>query len=197
MKEIHPSILLAAYRQGVFPMAHPELDDEVYWYAPDPRGIIPVEGFHCPRRLKRTVDQGPFDVRYSTAFGEVIRACAAPREIGAATWISQGIVDAYCQLHQMGYAHSVEAWRGGELVGGLYGVALGGLFAGESMFFRATDASKVCLVHLVRRLRERGFVLLDVQFVNAHLEQFGAVEIARDEYERRLEAALAREVAFL
>jgi leucyl/phenylalanyl-tRNA--protein transferase len=197
MKRPGTDILLAAYRQGIFPMAHPEMGDEIYWYAPDPRGILPIEDFHCPNRLAQTVRQEPFDIRYSTAFEEVIEACAAPREIQKTTWISAGIIDAYCELHEMGYAHTVEAWRDDELVGGLYGVAVGGLFAGESMFFRETDASKVCLVHLVERLDERGFVLLDVQFVNDHLDQFGAYEIPREEYERRLARALELDVDFL
>ena len=189
MKRPSAQMLLSAYLQGIFPMANPDAGGEVSWYAPDPRGIIPLDGFHVPSRLAQTVRQEPFDIRYDTAFREVIEACAAPREIQKSTWISSGIIDAYCELHELGYAHSVEAWDDGALVGGLYGVAVGGVFAGESMFFRATDASKVCLVHLVERLRERGFELLDVQFVNAHLEQFGAVAIPREEYERRLRQA--------
>lgn len=197
MKQPHANILLTAYRQGIFPMAHPDMSDEIYWYAPDPRGILPIEDFHCPSRLAQTVRQEPYEIRYSTAFREVIEACAAPREIQKSTWISAGIIEAYCELHELGHAHSVEAWLDGELVGGLYGVSVGGLFAGESMFFRETDASKVCLVHLVERLDERGFVLLDVQFVNDHLEQFGAREIPREEYERRLARALEKDVEFL
>lgn len=189
-------MLLSAYLQGIFPMAHPEADGEIYWYAPDPRGIIPLDDFHVPSRLAQTVRQAPFDIRYDTAFRRVMEECAAPRKIQKTTWISSGIIDAYTELHELGYAHSVEAWDGDALVGGLYGVAIGGLFAGESMFYRATDASKVCLVHLVERLRERGFSLLDVQFVNEHIEQFGATEISREEYERRLRAAIVVDTAF-
>lgn len=197
MKRPSTHILLSAYMQGVFPMAHPEEEGEIYWYAPDPRGIIPLEEFHCPSRLAQTVRQEPFDIRYDTAFERVMEECAAPRKIQKSTWISEGLIDAYTELHRMGFAHSVEAWLDDELVGGLYGVAVGGLFAGESMFFRETDASKVCLVHLVERLRERGFTLLDVQFVNSHLEQFGATEITREEYERRLVDALELDVTFI
>ncbi len=197
MKRPSPHILLSAYMQGIFPMAHPEEDEEIYWYAPDPRGILPLDGFHCPGRLAQTVRHEPFDIRYDTAFEQVMRECAAPRKIQKSTWISEGLVDSYTSLHRMGFAHSVEAWLDGRLVGGLYGVAVGGLFAGESMFFRETDASKVCLVHLVERMRERGFTLLDVQFVNDHLEQFGAIEIPRADYERRLVDALELEVTFV
>lgn len=196
MKQPNPQILLSAYMQGIFPMAHPEEDDEIYWYAPDPRGILPIEEFHCPSRLAQTVRQEPFEIRYNTAFRRVMEECAAPRKIQKSTWISEGLVEAYTDLHELGFAHSVEAWLDDRLVGGLYGVGVGGLFAGESMFFRETDASKICLVHLVERLDERGFTLLDIQFVNDHLEQFGAIEISRDEYERRLACALERDVEF-
>jgi leucyl/phenylalanyl-tRNA--protein transferase len=177
-------------------MAHPELGGEIYWYAPDPRAIMPLEGFHCPTRLAKTVRRAPFEIRYNTAFREVMEACAAPRKIQKTTWISAGLIEAYCALHEQGFAHSVEAWQEDRLVGGLYGVSIAGLFAGESMFFRETDASKVCLVHLVERMKARGLTLLDVQFTNPHLEQFGVVEIPRDEYERRLGAALALPVHF-
>ena len=182
--------------QGIFPMAHPDEEDAIYWYAPDPRGILPIEGFHCPDRLAQTVRQEPFEIRYNTAFRQVMEECAAPRKIQKSTWISEGLIESYSELNKLGFAHSVEAWLDDCLVGGLYGVAVGGLFAGESMFFRETDASKVCLVHLVERLEERGFTLLDVQFVNDHLEQFGATEITREEYERRLADALELEVEF-
>jgi leucyl/phenylalanyl-tRNA--protein transferase len=196
MKKPNPHILLSAYMQGIFPMAHPEEDGAIYWYAPDPRGILPIEEFHCPSRLAQTVRQEPYEIRYNTAFRRVMEECAAPRKIQKSTWISEGLIEAYCELHELGFAHSVEAWLDERLVGGLYGVSVGGLFAGESMFFRETDASKICLVHLVERLAERGFTLLDIQFVNEHLEQFGAVEITRDEYERRLADALELEVEF-
>lgn len=177
-------------------MAHPELDDEVYWYAPDPRAILPVEDFHCPSRLRKTVRKAPFEIRYNTAFRQVMQACAAPRKIQKSTWISAGLIEAYCQLHVLGFAHSVEAWQEDKLVGGLYGVSIAGFFAGESMFYRATDASKVCLVHLIERMRARGMPLLDVQYVNPHLEQFGVLEISRQAYEARLEAALRLPVQF-
>lgn len=177
-------------------MAHPELAGEVYWYAPDPRAILPVDDFHCPSRLRKTVDKAPFEIRYNTAFRQVMQACAAPRKIQKTTWISSGLIESYCKLHALGFAHSVEAWQDEELVGGLYGVSIAGFFAGESMFFRQTDASKVCLVHLVERMRERGLRLLDVQYTNPHLEQFGVVEIAREQYESRLQAALELPVRF-
>lgn len=197
MKRPTAEMLLAGYAQGIFPMAHPEEDDEIYWYAPDPRGVMPIEEFHCPSRLAQTVRQEPFEITYDEAFEDVIRACAEPRsEDNQTTWISEGIIEAYTELHELGYAHSVEAWDEDRLVGGLYGVALGGLFAGESMFYRETDASKICLVHLVERLEERGFGLLDVQWVNPHLEQFGAYEMPRDEYEERLREVIEWDVSF-
>ncbi len=189
--------LLAAYMQGAFPMAHPEEGGRIYWYAPDPRAIIPLEDFHIPRRLAQTVRQEPFDIRIDADVAAVIDACAAPRQNQSQTWISTGIRDAYLDLHDQGFVHTVEAWLDDRLVGGLYGVAIGGLFAGESMFFRETDASKVCLVHLVRRLRQRGYALLDIQFINDHLRQFGAIEIPRKEYERRLAQALTRPCHFV
>jgi leucyl/phenylalanyl-tRNA--protein transferase len=197
MKRPTAELLLNAYAQGIFPMAHEELDFELYWYAPDPRAIIPLDGFHASRRLRQTVRQEVFEIRYSTAFERVMRECAAPRGQDSGTWISTGLIDAYTELHRYGFAHSVEAWKDGELVGGLYGVALRGLFAGESMFHRERDASKVCLYHLVERLNERGFALLDTQFTTPHLERFGAIEIPREEYEARLEKALERDVTFL
>jgi leucyl/phenylalanyl-tRNA--protein transferase len=197
LKRPSAELLVGAYQQGIFPMAHPECDDEIYWYAPDPRAILPLdERFHVPRRLAQRVRAGEFEVRVDTAYREVMEACAAPRAMSDTTWISEGLVDAYTELHELGFAHSVEAWRDDELVGGLYGVAVGGLFAGESMFHRASNASKVCLVHLVERLRERDFALLDIQFLTAHLERFGAIEIPRAEYERRLAEAIRLDCTF-
>ncbi len=178
-------------------MAHPEEDNRIYWYAPDPRAILPIDDFHCPRRLYQTIRQEPFNVYINRDFDGVIDGCAAPRKTQSQTWISSGLADAYAELHRLGFVHTVEAWLNGELVGGLYGVAIGGFFAGESMFFRETDASKVCLVHLARRLDERGFTLLDIQFMTDHLEQFGAHEIPRDEYERRLADAIERPCSFV
>jgi leucyl/phenylalanyl-tRNA--protein transferase len=182
---LSPEILLTAYASGYFPMA---LDTgEIGWFSPDPRGILPLETFHVSRRLQRLVRQGGFEIRVDRAFREVIAACA-DREDGS--WINREILESYCGLHEAGIAHSVEAWRDGTLAGGLYGVSLGGAFFGESMFHRETDASKVALVDLVERLRTRGFRLLDVQWTTAHLARFGAVEIPRREYLRRLRVAL-------
>jgi leucyl/phenylalanyl-tRNA--protein transferase len=185
MDRLTPEMVVRAYCMGAFPMADPRRG-RIDWYAPDPRAIIPLDTFHVPRSLARTIRRGRFEVRIDTAFGRVIRACAARDE----TWISGRIMQVYEDLHRFGFAHSVEAWHGGDLAGGLYGVALGGAFFGESMFSRVTDASKVALVALVERLRERGFVLLDTQFQTEHLARFGTVEIPRAEYLRRLAAAL-------
>lgn len=192
--KLTPHLLLNAYAQGVFPMADP--DGSIYWYDPDPRAIIPLDDFHVSRRLARRIRQGEFEVRINTAFRAVIKACAAPARGRETTWINDDIIESYCELHQLGFAHSVESWQAGQLVGGLYGVSIRGLFAGESMFSRATDASKVALVQLVEHLRRRGLVLLDTQFTTEHLKKFGAVEIPRTEYLRRLEAALRTPVQF-
>jgi len=167
-------------------------DGELGWFSPDPRGIIPLEGFHVPHGLARTLKRNLFEIRVDTAFDEVIRGCAKREE----TWIDEEIELSYRQLHTMGHAHSVEAWNGDRLVGGLYGVAIGGAFFGESMFHTETDASKVALHALVRRLRERGFVLLDTQWTTPHLERFGAREIPRREYLRRLKAAVRMPCSF-
>jgi leucyl/phenylalanyl-tRNA--protein transferase len=172
-------------------MAHE--DGEIYWYDPDPRAILPLDGFHVPRSLRRTMMRGGYEIRVDTAFGQVIRACAEPGPGREETWISGEIIAAYSQLHRLGYAHSVETWVGEELVGGLYGVAVRGLFAGESMFSTVTDASKVALVYLVERLRGRGFRLLDTQYMTEHLRRFGAVEISREAYRLRLQEALGCE----
>lgn len=161
-------------------------EDVVHWYAPDPRGIIPLDDFHVPDTLAQQVRQERFEVVSDRDFEAVIRACADRSR----TWITPSIIRAYTELHEAGYAHSVECWRDGELAGGLYGVALGGAFFGESMFYRVSNASKIALVHLVRQLRAGGFVLLDTQYKTDHLDQFGAVEIPSEEYERRLARAL-------
>jgi leucyl/phenylalanyl-tRNA--protein transferase len=181
---IPPEILLGAYAKGIFPMA---LDDgQMGWFSPDPRGVLPLEAFHVPHGLLRTLRSERFEIRISTAFEEVMQGCATREE----TWIDQEIVDSYRQLYCLGWAHSVEAWREEKLVGGLYGVAMGGVFFGESMFHRETDASKVALYALVQRLRQRGFLLLDIQWVTPHLATFGAAAIPKREYLRRLRAAL-------
>lgn len=175
-------VLVAAYARGWFPMAGD--DGEIRWYSPDPRGIIPLELFHVPQRLARIIRRGEFQIHIDRDFGSVIRACAAAAREGPdpGTWISEEIIESYCALHRAGGAHSVEAWQGERLAGGLYGVAVGGAFFGESMFHRVSGASKVALAALVERLRARGFRLLDTQWVTGHLEQFGAIEISRRKY---------------
>ncbi|RRR69767.1 MAG: leucyl/phenylalanyl-tRNA--protein transferase [Candidatus Viridilinea halotolerans] len=189
--KLTPDLLLAAYSQGLFPMADGEGEEALAWYEPTVRAIIPLEGFVVPRRLARTVRSGRFEVRYDTAFAAVMAACAATGPGRESTWINGAMLAAYSELHRMGYAHSVECWCANQLVGGLYGVSIGGLFAGESMFHRERDASKVALVHLVERLRAGGFVLLDSQYiVGTHMLQFGTIEISRTAYLRRLRAAL-------
>ena len=184
-------ILLEAYRTGIFPMAME--NSEIAWFSPDPRGIIPLDCFHVPHGLQRTLKKGLFEVRVNNAFERVVVACSQRTE----TWISQVIIRSYVNLHRLGFAHSVESWQSGELVGGLYGVSLSGAFFGESMFHRVTDASKVALVALVERLRERGFRLLDTQYITPHLQSFGAVEIARPKYLRLLQQALALKCHFV
>jgi leucyl/phenylalanyl-tRNA--protein transferase len=191
---IPSSLLLSAYREGIFPMALE--DGEIGWFSPDPRGVIPLdEGFHVPRRLQRVARREEWVIRVDSRFQDVMRACA--ERPGEGTWISEEIFDSYVELHRLGAAHSLEVWRDEALVGGLYGVHLGGVFFGESMFHRVTDASKVALVALVERLRARGFVLLDTQWTTPHLEQFGAVEIPRADYLRRLKAALRVDAQFV
>jgi leucyl/phenylalanyl-tRNA---protein transferase len=190
MTALTPELLLRAYASGLFPMADSAEDPELFWVDPDPRGVLPLERFHLPRRLRRTVRAAPFEIRVDTAFAAVMRACGEATQTRPKTWINDEILKLYGQLHARGFAHSVEAWSAGELVGGLYGVALGGAFFGESMFNRARDASKVALVHLAAHLTVGGFTLLDTQFVTEHLRQFGAIEIPRRAYRRRLTAAL-------
>ena len=182
--------LLACYRRGVFPMGDARDDPNLFLVDPDMRGILPLDAFHIPKRLKRRVKQDPFRISVDTAFTRVMEMCAEGADGRETTWINSTILNLYSALFREGHAHSVECWDGRQLVGGLYGVALGGAFFGESMFSRATDASKIALVHLVARLLEGGFVLLDAQFHNPHLEQFGLVEIPRADFKRRLKAAL-------
>lgn len=185
-----PGDLLACYARGVFPMGETRDDPRVFLVEPDQRGVIPLDGFHIPTRLRRTVRSEPFEVRVDTAFAAVLDACAAPAAGREDTWINAPIRGWYLALHEGGHAHSVECWRDGRLVGGLYGVTLGGAFFGESMFSRATDASKVALVHLVARLKRGGWRLLDAQFLTDHLSQFGAVETPQAAYLRMLKPAL-------
>lgn len=183
---LSPELLLYAYQHGLFPMADPDEDDAIYWYAPDPRGIIPLDTFHVPKTLAKLVRQGRFRVTSDEAFEQVISDCAKREE----TWISEDIIQTYTDLHDVGFAHSIECWQDDTLVGGLYGVAIGGAFFGESMFHRVRDASKVALVHLVNHLTSQGFVLLDTQFITPHLARFGAIEISKANYEARLQEAL-------
>jgi leucyl/phenylalanyl-tRNA--protein transferase len=190
MKRFGPRELLECYGRGVFPMADAREDDRVFLIDPEKRGVIPLNGFHVSRRLARTVRSDPFDIRIDTAFSRVVLECAAPKPGRTETWINSVIEDLYAQLFEMGHAHSVECWLGDELVGGLYGVSLGAAFFGESMFSRRTDASKVALVHLVARLLTDGYRLLDAQFITDHLTTFGAMEVPRAEYHRRLARAL-------
>jgi leucyl/phenylalanyl-tRNA---protein transferase len=189
-RRLTAEILLDAYAAGIFPMAESADDSELFWVEPRQRGVIPLDGFHIPRRLARIVRQGRFELRCDTAFLETLRGCAEATEKRPNTWINDEILRLYGALFRTGYAHSVECWRDGALVGGLYGVSIGGAFFGESMFSRETDASKVALVHLVAILRAGGYRLLDVQFQTPHLARFGTIEIPRAEYRRRLAAAL-------
>jgi len=190
-----PTILLSAYSTGIFPMANDV--GEIGWYDPDPRTLLPLDdSFHVSHSLARTLRHNNFKIQVDTAFREVMIACAQRGPGREQTWISDEFVAAYTRLHHLGFAHSLEAWQNGKLVGGLYGIALGGLFAGESMFHYETDASKVALVHLTNRLRAHGFVLHDVQFMTNHLQSFGAIQIPREEYKRRLAEALKMNVKF-
>ncbi len=187
---IDPALLLEAYASGLFPMAME--DGSLSWFSPDPRGIIPIYDFHIPRGLRKTLRHNPFEIRVNSAFAETLRGCA-DRE---STWISEPIHRSYLALHHLGYAHSVEVWQDQTLVGGLYGVSLGGAFFGESMFSRVPNASKVALAALVSRLQARGYALLDTQWVTEHLTQFGAHEIPRSAYLKALRQALPRTCTF-
>jgi len=190
--DLAPERLLAAYAIGIFPMADDE--GEIHWFAPDPRATIELDSFKMSRSLRALCRKNVFRITIDQAFDRVIHCCA---DRGEGTWISDDIKEAYSRLHELGFAHSMEAWRGDELAGGLYGVAIAGAFFGESMFHEVTDASKVALAHLVEHMRVRGYVLLDVQFVTKHLEQFGAIEVPRSEYERRLQDAMLVDCAFV
>jgi leucyl/phenylalanyl-tRNA--protein transferase len=190
MTQLTPELLLNAYAVGIFPMAEARDDPELYWIDPERRGILPLDGFHVPRSLRRTIKRAPFEIRIDSAFREVVAGCAARAPDRPESWINDEIQAVYGALFDGGHAHSVECWQDGRLAGGLYGVAIGGAFFGESMFSRVEDASKVALVHLVARMRLGGFHLLDTQFVTAHLARFGAIEIPREDYRKRLRAAL-------
>jgi leucyl/phenylalanyl-tRNA--protein transferase len=190
MNELTPDLLLRAYAAGIFPMADSADDPELYWVDPERRGVLPLDRFHLPHRLRRVLRNNSFAIAIDRDFAGVIAGCAEATGARPQTWINEQIRALYTELHRQGHAHSVEAWRGNDLVGGLYGVALGGAFFGESMFSRASDASKIALAHLVALLRTGGFTLLDVQFVTAHLQRFGSAEIPRAQYRAMLEAAL-------
>ncbi|MBX5293162.1 leucyl/phenylalanyl-tRNA--protein transferase [Rhizobium sp. NLR15a] len=187
---ITPDILLRAYSIGLFPMAESADDPEIFWVEPELRGVLPLDNFHISKSLAKTVRRKPFDIRFDHAFDQVIAACAEETSGRPSTWINQTIRSLYSTLFEIGHAHTVEAWDGDQLVGGLYGVSLGSAFFGESMFSRRTDASKICLVHLVDRLREKGFTLLDTQFTTQHLKTFGAIDVPKAEYALLLASAM-------
>lgn len=191
MGALTPALLLRAYAAGIFPMAESADDPELFWIDPEERGVLPLDGFHLSHRLRRTLRADAFTIDADRDFAAVIRGCAAATADRPKTWINDEIIEVYSDLHRQGFAHSLEARQGGALVGGLYGVSIGGAFFGESMFSRASGASKVALAHLVARLKLGGYQLLDTQFVTPHLERFGTIEIPRALYHRRLEAALA------
>ena len=188
---ISPELLLQGYRLGVFPMGM--TDGTIEWFSPDPRAILPLDKFHMPHALRRTVERKKFETRINTRFGEVIRACARRED----TWITPRIMQSYERLHELGHAHSVETWHDKKLAGGLYGISMGGAFFGESMFHRVTDASKVALVALVEQMRARKFILLDTQWVTPHLAQFGVTEISRAHYLRTLGRAVELQRTFV
>lgn len=194
--QINAQNLLNAYKGGLFPMAEKAEDSHFYWIDPELRGILPINDFHIPKKLKRQVLKFPYEVKINTGFEDVIENCAVITDKRDETWINEPIKELFIDLHHLGHAHSVEAWDGNRLVGGLYGLAIGGAFFGESMFSHQSDASKMALVHLVARLWHLGYELLDTQFTNPHLEQFGCLEIPRDLYKEKLAQALKKECVF-
>lgn len=196
MKTFGPEELLACYRRGVFPMSDGRDDPRVFLLEPNERGIIPLDGLHISKSMQKTLKRADFKVTYNTAFRRVISLCAEAAPDRETTWISFDIEYLYTRLHEMGHAHSVEVWRTDELIGGLYGVAIGGAFFGESMVSRATNGSKIALIKLVEHLKKRGYVLLDTQFLTDHLVTMGAIEVTRDEYLKRLESALKIQAKF-
>jgi leucyl/phenylalanyl-tRNA--protein transferase len=196
MQVLSPELLLCAYASGVFPMANDRFDPTIHWIEPRRRGILPLEAFHVPKSLRKVIRQARFETRVDSAFADVIEACAASRPERPRTWLNDELLELYCALHELGYAHSVEAWTEGRLAGGLYGVSLGAAFFGESMFTRQRDASKVALVELVSRLRAGGYRLLDTQFVTDHLRRFGAIEVSRPAYRVLLRDAIESPATF-
>jgi leucyl/phenylalanyl-tRNA--protein transferase len=196
MLPLTPDLLLCAYASGLFPMANDRHDPTIHWIEPRRRGVLPLDDFHAPKSLRKQIRRQRFQIRIDQAFERVILACAEPCPERPRTWLNDDLIQLYCTLHRQGYAHSVESWADGRLLGGLYGVSLGAAFFGESMFSRARDASKIALVALVERLRAGGYLLLDTQFVTDHLRRFGAVEIAREAYQRQLRRALETPAVF-
>jgi leucyl/phenylalanyl-tRNA--protein transferase len=196
MPALTPDLLLCAYASGLFPMANDRHDPTIHWIEPKRRGVLPLHRFHQPKSLRKVIRRGQFEVRIDRAFAGVIEACAEPRPERPRTWLNDELIALYCALHGRGYAHSVETWVDGRLVGGLYGVSLGAAFFGESMFARTRDASKVALAALVERLLCGGYRLLDTQFVTDHLRRFGVIEIGRERYRRELRRALATPAIF-
>ncbi|PPJ46902.1 leucyl/phenylalanyl-tRNA--protein transferase [Rhizobium sp. KAs_5_22] len=189
-QRITPELLLRAYSIGLFPMSDAADDPEIFWVEPEMRGILPLDAFHISKSLAKAVRKKPFDIRFDTAFDAVVEKCAEEAEDRPSTWINDTIKELYGALHKLGHAHSVEAWEGDALIGGLYGVSLGSAFFGESMFSRRTNASKICLVHLVERLKIRGFTLLDTQFTTEHLKTFGAIDVPKQDYMKLLDKAM-------
>jgi len=185
-EDITPELLLSAYAQGYFPMAESHDDPKIYWFYPEMRGIIPLENFHVPRSLARLLKKNPFEITFNKAFAEVMRGCAEREK----TWINGRIIKLYCELHTLGFAHSMECWKDSKLVGGIYGVSLGRAFFGESMFSRVPNASKAALATLLEHLKNMGYTLFDTQYINEHLKQFGGLEIPREAYLGLLEAAI-------
>lgn len=194
MHNLTAADLMYGYMNGIFPMA--DSDGTLYWYSPDPRAIIPIDTYKPPRSLRSVINKKTFEIRINTDFEEVMNRCAAPRSDGEGTWISPEIVEAYTDLHQMGMAHSVEAYLDGKLMGGLYGVAIGSVFFGESMFYHEPNASKVAFHFLIEILRKQGYKLLDTQFMNDNVRRYGAIEIPRAEYIKLLKKALEKQCVF-
>ena len=192
-----PELLMEAYRQGLFPMAYNSGSPYIHWICPEMRGQLSITDIHIPRRLLETIKKAPFEIRINADFEAVLRGCAEPTPKRPETWINASIFKVFCDLHERGHAHSVECWEDDKLVGGIYGLAIGGAFFGESMFSRTRDASKIALLHMVARLWKGGFTLLDTQFVNEHLKQFGAYELPHDDYKKYLEGAVKAEGDFL